>query len=277
MSNGGVKYFPLDVHLDDKFELIEAEFGLTGFAVVVKLYQKIYGIGYYCEWNDDVALLFSKKLSCSAVSEIVSASIRRGIFDESLFKKYHILTSEEIQRRYFDIVSRWKKVEVKKEYLLINAATKYKNVNIITENVNILKENDYISEQIKENKIKENKIKKDSAPTAPLRHKYGQYQNVLLSDDDMRKIQSEFPDWKERIERLSEYIASTGKRYKNHLATIRSWSRRDKKESITSSPQRKNNFNCYSSTGGEDEDEELVRLIVEKQMRERSGSCEQQM
>lgn len=33
----GIDYFPLDVSLDDKFELIEAEFGLTGFAVVVKL------------------------------------------------------------------------------------------------------------------------------------------------------------------------------------------------------------------------------------------------
>ena len=39
----GVDYFPLDVHLDKKFELIEAEFGLTGFAVVVKLLQRIYG------------------------------------------------------------------------------------------------------------------------------------------------------------------------------------------------------------------------------------------
>ncbi len=29
------------------------------------------------------------------------------------------------------------------------------------------------------------------------------------------------------MERLSEYMASTGKHYRNHLATIRSWSRRD--------------------------------------------------
>ena len=33
----GVDYFPFDVSLDEKFELIEAEFGLTGFAVIVKL------------------------------------------------------------------------------------------------------------------------------------------------------------------------------------------------------------------------------------------------
>ena len=41
--NNGINYFPLNVHLDDKFELIEAEFGLKGFAIVVKLFQKIYG------------------------------------------------------------------------------------------------------------------------------------------------------------------------------------------------------------------------------------------
>ena len=39
----GIDYFPLDVTLNDKFELIEAEFGLIGFAVVIKLLQKIYG------------------------------------------------------------------------------------------------------------------------------------------------------------------------------------------------------------------------------------------
>ncbi len=57
----------------------------------------------------------------------------------------------------------------------------------------------------------------------------GTYENVLLSDDDMEKLKSEFPaDYNERIERLSEYMASTGKKYKNHLATIRAWARKEK-------------------------------------------------
>ena len=67
-------------------------------------------------------------------------------------------------------------------------------------------------------------------PEKPIRHKYGEYKNVLLSDEDMEKLKSEFPDWEARIERLSSYIASTGKSYKNHLATIRNWARNDKKE-----------------------------------------------
>ena len=67
------------------------------------------------------------------------------------------------------------------------------------------------------------------AATTPTRHKYGEYKNVLLSDTDMEKLKSEFPDdYNTRIERLSEYIASTGKVYKNHLATIRCWARKEK-------------------------------------------------
>lgn len=69
------------------------------------------------------------------------------------------------------------------------------------------------------------------APASPVRHKYGQYKNVLLTDQDMDKLKAEFPeDFENRIERLSEYIASTGKKYKNHLATIRNWASRDRKE-----------------------------------------------
>ena len=39
----GLDYFDLSCQMDDKIKLIQAEFGLKGFAVVVKLYQKIYG------------------------------------------------------------------------------------------------------------------------------------------------------------------------------------------------------------------------------------------
>lgn len=70
--------------------------------------------------------------------------------------------------------------------------------------------------------------KKEKKKKAPTRHKYGQYSNVLLSDVDMDKLKTEFPrDWEQRIERLSAYMESSGKTYKNHLATIRDWARRD--------------------------------------------------
>lgn len=58
--------------------------------------------------------------------------------------------------------------------------------------------------------------------------RFGSYQNVFLTDAEYERLRAEFPhDFSERIERLSEYIASTGKSYQNHLATIRSWARKD--------------------------------------------------
>lgn len=87
----------------------------------------------------------------------------------------------------------------------------------------------------KELELEKDKDNKSDKPTKPVRHKYGEYNNVLLSDEDMEKLKSEFPDWEERIERLSAYIASTGKSYKNHLATIRNWARNDKAKA----PQKK--------------------------------------
>ena len=67
-------------------------------------------------------------------------------------------------------------------------------------------------------------------PKKPVKHKHGEYNNVLLTDEELEKLQSEYPDWKDRIERLSSYVASTGKSYKSHYATIRNWARNDKKK-----------------------------------------------
>ena len=170
----GLDYFELDCYLDDKFGMIEAEFGDKGFAIVVMLLQLIYREnGYYCEWTEDVALLFGKNvgLGGDAVSEIVRAAIKRGIFDSELYDKYQILTSRGIQERYFEAVSRRKEVEVKKEYLLIKVDQIYKNVRILNENVNISSKNVNISEQkkVEESKVKEKKAEERELPRLPVR------------------------------------------------------------------------------------------------------------
>lgn len=71
--------------------------------------------------------------------------------------------------------------------------------------------------------------KPESPPkrSKPVKHKHGEYNNVLLTDDELEKLKSEYSDWQERIERLSSYVASTGKSYKSHYATIRNWARKD--------------------------------------------------
>lgn len=106
------------------------------------------------------------------------------------------------------------------------------NRKLLQSNAVETKCNTEIEKEIETKKDKEIEKKESSATASakPLRHKYGQYQNVLLSDEDMEKLKSEFPeDWEQRIERLSEYIASKGAKYKNHLATIRAWARKEEK------------------------------------------------
>ena len=57
---------------------------------------------------------------------------------------------------------------------------------------------------------------------------HGRYENVLLSDTELSELQAELPDkWEFYIDRLSGYIASTGKKYQNHAATILRWAADD--------------------------------------------------
>lgn len=67
-------------------------------------------------------------------------------------------------------------------------------------------------------------------PEQEVRHRYGEYKNVLLSDTEMEKLKAEFPnDYESRIEDVSNYCKSHGKTYKDYLATIRSWARKEAK------------------------------------------------
>ena len=83
-------------------------------------------------------------------------------------------------------------------------------------------------------KDKEKEKDNISLPTVEIyareKHKYGTYKNVLLTDEELEKLKAEFPDWQDRIERVSEYVAKTGKGYKNYLAVIRSWARKDEEK-----------------------------------------------
>lgn len=132
----GLDYFELDCHMDQKVRLIRAEYGLKGFAVFVMLLQGIYGEdGYYCEWTNDSELLFTSENgldsgSVQFIRDIVSACIRRDIFSEELYKKYGILTSEGIQKRYLKATAKRDEVVLKKEYLLISIPENRKNVVI---------------------------------------------------------------------------------------------------------------------------------------------------
>lgn len=221
----GIDFFPLDVDLDEKWELIEAEFGLIGFSVVVKLLQRIYGgQGYYCEWTNEVALLFTKRLGLggSVVSQIVSAAVKRGIFDKTLYEKYAILTSGGIQKRYFEAVSRRKSVKVDPRYLLVPYTQKSSDDSKNEENVNIFSEN---VDNFKQSKVEESKVN-NTPPIAPAR---GTYQNVYLTDSEYADLKAAgIPD--SYIDYFSKRIKESGYNYDCHHDFIRKWWEKDRKK-----------------------------------------------
>ena len=98
----------------------------------------------------------------------------------------------------------------------------YKDINI---NTNIDLEGESLREGEKKTKKKNKKPK----------HRYGEYNNVLLTDEEYRNLQADFPDYEEWIQRCSEYVASTGRSYKSHYATIRKWIRKEQKEQTQTS------------------------------------------
>ena len=72
-----------------------------------------------------------------------------------------------------------------------------------------------------------NNMKRTNTESKDERTAYGSYQNVFLSVEELISLQKVVPHYQEYIEKLSSYMASSGKQYSNHAATIRSWVLRD--------------------------------------------------
>lgn len=80
------------------------------------------------------------------------------------------------------------------------------------------------------NNNKNNNINKKEKNIKKEKHKYGEYDNVLLTDDELEKLKNELPnDYEQLIENLSYYIKSKGNPYQDHCATIRNWARKNNK------------------------------------------------
>ena len=159
----GLDYFPLDVNLLTNLKvrrLISAQ-GINSIAVIIELLCRIYqGKGYYIERSNDLAFLISDALrsgiSEGAVEEIIKKAIELGFFDANMLDDFGILTSESIQKTFFEATKKRKGVQYDGRFLLIsiNAYNNLVNVNINSINVSH-------NEQSKENKSKENKRKEN--------------------------------------------------------------------------------------------------------------------
>jgi len=74
------------------------------------------------------------------------------------------------------------------------------------------------------------KEKKETIQKKLYKRKYGEFNNVLLTDEEYQRLKEQFGDrGPEMIEIFSTGIESKGYKYQSHYAAILSWERRDKR------------------------------------------------
>ena len=93
------------------------------------------------------------------------------------------------------------------------------------------------------NNLIESQTKRASEGQPPVA--YGRYDNVFLSDKELSQLKEELPGkWEYYLDCLSCHIASTGKHYKSHAATIYKWAQEDAAKSKGTPKQSIPDYSC---------------------------------
>ena len=236
----GLDYFSLDVHMDKNVQLLEAEYGLEGFAIFLKLLQMIYTEGYFIEWNEDTLLLFTNSINSdiNRVNAVVNACLRRSLFDSVLYEKYQILTSRGIQKRYFEAcrVTRRKQVVAVQEYYLCkdDYCSLITEFIVLTPTLTPLNHSESTQIEIEieieiEREIERESMKgvsekpKTPKPKKEITVKYAE--NVSMTSNEYNSLLEKHGETGtiRMITILDNYKGSSGKTYKSDYRAILSW------------------------------------------------------
>lgn len=232
----GLEYFPLDCDIDqdDKIALIEAQHGIVGFGIVIKLLMKIYKNGYFYEWTEKEQLLFSKRVNVdiNEVNVIINDLIKWDFFNKEIFEREKILTSKGIQKRYLAAVGRRQKVKILEKHLLLDTDTinAYKNLVIVDRNHSSEGVNVDISTQskVKKSKVKKSKVNKTTTISESSGSgddfnifKFLESCNFILSPMLIEKIQADIEIYSlEEVKKAIEIADSNGKHSYSYVKGI---------------------------------------------------------
>lgn len=144
MKSQSLKFFPRESKLSSAEELLLSDFNLTNkekvanqrlesFAVYIMLLMKMSeddDAGYFLEFNQDNKNLLASKIGTDNkfLNRVVFRCLERGLFDKAMYQKYNILTSADIQDKYFFGKQRCTKLRVVKDYLYDFIYENYENV-----------------------------------------------------------------------------------------------------------------------------------------------------
>lgn len=158
----GIDYFPMDVGFfsDVKIRKISRACGSQSASILICLLCNIYkDEGYYIVWDEDLPFVIADIVGVSegAVKEVLIKALQVGFFDNTLYEKYHVLTSFGIQKRFLLATYKRKETELNPEYIINDVN------NSINDGINSI--NDVNNEQ---SKVKV-KRKKNISPSPPLK------------------------------------------------------------------------------------------------------------
>ena len=169
MINKGIPYFPTPANFFDEevMELLEAKYGVIASYIVMRLLCKIYKEGYYISWGKEQCLIFIRKVDTEIkegmMEKIIDLLLEKGFFHKEFYEKYGILTSQQIQKVWFEATIRRKidfsqlpyLLETKQKKATQKGESNKENANIFPTQEDVSSENADISRQTK---LKETKL-----------------------------------------------------------------------------------------------------------------------
>ena len=198
----------------------------------IKLDRKILKWGWYSDINVKVTFLHLLLIASYEGGEFLGEEIKRGQAVIGINE-----TSKEIgitPRQFRTALSKLEKNgEITKKatskFTIITVENYSKYQDVLTESDKRMTNERQTDDNIQESK--ESKNVKKVKNNIYIRPHAGEFENVKLTKEELDKLQVSYSDcYEEYIEKLSSYLAQTGKRYKSHYATLLNWIRRDGKE-----------------------------------------------
>lgn len=110
---------------DERMDMLLDTHGWKGFGIYFFLCQRAAGSGgYYYKWSYASCASTARKMGggigSETVREVVKYCLQIGLFDEGLFDRWGILTSRDIQERFWPVLSTRRVKVVYQEYWLLD-------------------------------------------------------------------------------------------------------------------------------------------------------------
>lgn len=222
----GLDYFPMDVDIlhNIKIRRVIKQYGEKGFMAYVFLLCEIYKNSYYIEIKDNEVFELSDLFGITEDEslQMLDGLVNLKLFDAEMWKTKRILTSVEIQKRYFTAKIK-KNINIKTMPYLLDMAVIPVKTQVIAEKTPVN------SEEMPQSKVKKSKVKESIVKESKVKNLYSsssssacacarEANGVIVSEEEIKKPNSfseNCKKWNAELmkdeEWLSSVVRSSGK------------------------------------------------------------------